>query len=177
MASAVRPRPLGRPARASRAHLSATHVVRPACLADVAEIHELVERYAAEGLMLPRTPDEISVAIDSYVVVVDQNDRVKACAALYEYSPSLAEIGCVAVAPDAQGLGLGSMAVRGAEAIARRRDIGELFALTLADGFFQSLGYAETTVARYPEKLARYDQLRAGGVDVVERSCFRKLAD
>ena len=175
MAPAIRPRPLERAPRTPRPHLSATHVVRPACIADVTEIHELVNRYAALGLMLPRTPEQIAEDVDAYVVVVDDNDRVKACAAMYEYSPSLAEIGCVAVAPDAQGKGLGSIAVRGAEAVARRRGIGELFALSTADRFFETLGYSETSVSRYPEKLARYDDLRASGVDIVPRRCYRKV--
>ena len=105
-------------------------------------------QYAAQRLMLPRTLEEIEADLDSYVVVVDANDRVKACAALYEYSPSLGEIGCVAVAREVQGNGLGSLAVRGAEAIARRRGIGELFAMTLTEEFFESMGYAATPVER-----------------------------
>jgi N-acetylglutamate synthase-like GNAT family acetyltransferase len=149
--------------------------VRPACASDVSEIHDLVALYAPQGLMLPRTHEEIAVDIDSHVVVVDENDRVQACAALYEYSPSLAEIGCVAVRPEAQGQGLGSLAVRGAEAVARRRGIRELFALTLTSDFFESLGYARANVADYPEKLAKYERLRADGVDVVPKECVHKL--
>lgn len=125
--------------------------------------------------MLPRTPEQIAADLDAYVVVVDQNDRVRACAALYEYSPSLGEIGSVAVSPDAQGMGLGSLAVRGAEAIARRRGIGELFAMTLTEVFFESLGYTETRVHRYPEKLARYARLRREGIAVVPRTCLHKV--
>jgi amino-acid N-acetyltransferase len=175
MAPALRPKPIERAARVPRPHLIATHVVRPACAADVTEIFELVNRYAALGLMLPRTGAQIADDIDAYVVVVDDNDRVTACAAMYEYSPSLAEIGSVAVAPAAQGRGLGSVAVRGAEAVARRRGIGELFALSTADRFFESLGYVETSISRYPEKLARYDDLRASGVAIVPRRCYRKV--
>ncbi len=173
LASAGRPRPL---APTPRPHLTTSHVVRPACAADVPAIHHLTAQYAADGLMLRRTPEEIADDIDSYVVVADRNDRVKACAALYEYSPSLAEIGCVAVERDAHGCGLGSLAVRGAEAIARRRGILEVFAMTLSDRFFESLGYTRTSVSRYPEKLSRYDALRARGVEIVPRACFRRDA-
>ncbi len=173
LAWAGRPRPL---VSTTRPHLTASHVVRPACAADVPAIHDLVARYAANGLMIRRTPEEIAGDIDSYVVVADGNDRVRACSALYEYSPSLAEIGCVAVDPDAHGRGLGSLAVRGAEAIARRRGIDEVFAMTLSHGFFESLGYTRTSVSRYPEKLARYETLRAHGVPIVPRACFRRNA-
>lgn len=159
----------------TRPHLSATHVVRPAHAGDVAAIHALVRRYAAQGALLPRTRRDIQAAIDDYVVVVDANRRVLACAALSGYSGSLAEVSSVAVARSAQGKGFGSMAVRAAEALARDRGVIELFAMTTAEAFFESLGYERSSVEQYPEKLARYEQLRAAGVDVVERACYRKL--
>lgn len=159
----------------TRPHLSATHVVRPAHAGDVAAIHAIVRRYAAQGALLPRTRRDIRAAIEDYVVVVDTHRRVLACAALSGYSPSLAEVSSVAVARSAQGHGLGTMAVRGTEALARERGIVELFAMTTAEAFFESLGYERSSVEQYPEKLARYELLRAAGVDVVERSCYRKL--
>lgn len=159
----------------TRPHLSATHVVRPAHAGDVAAIHAIVRRYAAQGALLPRTRRDIRAAIEDYVVVVDTHRRVLACAALSGYSPTLAEVSSVAVARSAQGHGLGTMAVRGTEALARERGIVELFAMTTAEAFFESLGYERSSVEQYPEKLARYELLRAAGVDVVERSCYRKL--
>jgi len=162
-------------ATTSRPHLSATHVVRPAHAGDVAAIHALVRRYAAQGALLARTRRDIQAAIADYVVVMDGNRRVLACAALSGYSASLAEVSSVAVARSAQDQGLGSMAVRATEALARERGISELFAMTSAEAFFESLGYERSSLEQYPEKLARYELLRAAGVDVVERACFRKL--
>jgi amino-acid N-acetyltransferase len=161
--------------RPHRPHLSATHVIRAAGLGDVEEIHALVAANAERGLLLARTVDEIALMVDDYVVAADANGRVLACAAIHEYSPSLAEIGSVAVSETAQGQGLGSIVVRGAEAMARRRGIDELFALTLADRFFESLGYEKTSLSRYPEKLARYDALARRGVDIVPKTCYRKF--
>jgi amino-acid N-acetyltransferase len=160
---------------ASRPHLSATHVVRPARAGDVGAIHALVRRYAAQGALLPRTRRDISRAIGDFVVVSDTKNRVLACAALSVYTPVLAEISSVAVARSVQGKGLGTIAVRGTEAVARERGIIELFAMTTAEAFFESLGYERSSVDQYPEKLARYEMLRAAGVQVVERSCYRKL--
>ena len=162
-------------ATTTRPHLSATHVVRPAHAGDVAAIHALVRRYASQGALLPRTRRDIQAAIGDYVVVVDANRRVLACAALSGYSNSLAEVSSVAVARSAQGKGFGSMAVRATEALARDRGVIELFAMTTAEPFFESLGYERSSVEQYPEKLARYEMLRAAGVNVVERSCYRKL--
>ena len=141
---------------------------------DSPDIHLLVSGFVDEGLLLPRSVQDIEAAIGDYVVVVDRHDRVQACAALVEYSPSLAEVASVAVARDAQGNGLGSMAVRSVEALARRRDVGELFALSLATGFFVALGYELTPLARFPEKVARNDVLAARGIALTPKACFRK---
>jgi amino-acid N-acetyltransferase len=140
---------------------------------DAAAILELVARYAAQGLMLPRTLEQIASRIDNYVVATDAAGHVLACAALEEYSPSLAEVSSVAVAPSHHGHGLGSQVVLGVERLARARDIEELFALSLTDHFFLSLSYEATTISRYPEKLARYDTLSRSGVEIVPKRCFQ----
>src|SRR4051812_49120179 len=149
--------------------------VRRASRADAGQILDLVTLYAGQGLMLPRTLDQIAARIDNYVVAADASGRVVACAALEEYSPSLAEVSSVAVAPSHHGKGLGTQMVLGVERLARARDIEELFALSLTDKFFLSLAYKPTTISRYPEKLARYDALSRSGVEIVPKRCFQKM--
>jgi amino-acid N-acetyltransferase len=148
--------------------------VRPARDGDVDDILALIAPHAAVGAMLPRSHEQVVADLPAYVVVCDRLDRVRGCAALYEYSPSLAEVGSVAVAAGARRAGLGSLAVRGVEALARQRGIDELFALSSSQGFFESLGYERTSVARYPEKLARHAALRALGVEIAPRTCYRR---
>ena len=159
----------------SRESASSPTTVRRATRADVPQILELVSQYAAEGLMLPRTFEQIASRIDSYVVSADASGRVVACAALEEYSPSLAEVASVAVAASHQGKGLGSQVVLGVERLARSRDIEELFAMSLTDNFFLALSYKPTTISRYPEKLARYDSMTKAGVEIVPKRCFQKV--
>jgi amino-acid N-acetyltransferase len=149
-------------------------VVRPAIRGDIDAILELVTSYAAEGLMLPRTREQVAMNIDNYVVATF-NGRVVACASLEEYSPSLAEVASVAVARSEHGKGLGTDVVLGVERLARSRDIGEIFALSLSDRFFLSLDYEPTSISRYPEKLVRYDKLSAQGVEIVPKRCFQKV--
>ncbi|HET6761612.1 MAG TPA: GNAT family N-acetyltransferase [Gemmatimonadaceae bacterium] len=156
---------------------SSKTMVRRAVRSDAGSILELVSQYAAQGLMLPRTLEQIATRIDNYVVVTDAGGRVVACAALEEYSPSLAEVSSVAVEPAHHGQGLGSQVVLGVERLARARDIEELFALSLTDNFFLSLSYKPTTISRYPEKLARYDTLSRSGVEIVPKRCFQKTLD
>lgn len=151
-------------------------VVRPANRGDIDAILELVSAYAAEGLMLSRTREQVAMNIDNYVVAVS-GARVIACAALEEYSPSLAEVASVAVARSEHGKGLGTDVVLGIERLARARDIGEIFAMSLSDRFFLSLDYEATSISRYPEKLARYGRMSAEGVDIVPKRCFQKVLE
>lgn len=149
-------------------------VMRPAMRGDVEQIFELVNGYVAEGLMLPRTAEQIALNIESYVVAV-KGGRVVACAALEEYSPSLAEVTSVAVSREEHGNGLGTQVVLGVERLARARDIEEIFALSLTDHFFLGLDYSATAISRYPEKLSRYAALSDAGVDIVPKRCFQKV--
>jgi amino-acid N-acetyltransferase len=160
----------------SQSEQSLRPVVRPANRGDVDAILELVSSYAAEGLMLPRTREQIAMNIDNYVVAIS-GCRVVACAALDEYSPSLAEVSSVAVARSEHGKGLGTDVVLGVERLARARDINEIFALSLSDRFFLSMDYAPTSISRYPEKLARYDRLSNDGVEIVPKRCFQKVLE
>ena len=148
-------------------------VIRPARRTDAEQIHQLVSQFVADGSMLPRTLGQIALSIDNYVVAV-KGQRVVACAALEEYSPSLAEVSSVAVTPSEHGNGLGTQVVLGIERLARARGIGEIFALSLIDRFFLALDYAPTAISRYPEKLSRYETLSNAGVNLVPKRCFQK---
>lgn len=160
----------------SRGQLSAPGTpVRRAAATDVNQITDLVAQYSAQGLMLPRTSQQIAACIDNYVVATDAGGHVLACAALEEYSPSLAEVSSVAVAASEHGRGLGTQVVLGVERLARARNIDEIFALSLTDDFFLSLSYEQTTISRYPEKLQRYEVLAKAGVEIVPKRCFQKV--
>jgi N-acetylglutamate synthase-like GNAT family acetyltransferase len=132
-----------------------TGIVRRARPADVRQIADLIAGYAAEGTMLAKAPAAIELALDDFVVVVDRRQRVLACGAVKEYSPSLAEVASVAVSRSAHGRGLGRSIVSAVETLARQRGIAELFALTLTPAFFEAVGYSVTDRARYPEKVRR----------------------
>lgn len=129
--------------------------VRPAREVDVMGVAALVNGYAAEAIMLYRSPESVRMALHDFIVAVDSADTVMACGALKEYSPSLAEVASVAVTREAHGLGLGTAIVAEVERLARKRGIDELFALTLTPRFFESAGYVIGDRALYPEKIRR----------------------
>ncbi len=165
------------PTRVARSVHAATPSVLRARLAqpaDVFAIAALIGQFTADGSLLPRSVADVIAAIDSYVVVPGPTGDVLACAALSEYSPSLAEVGSVAVSPAAQGHGLGSIVVRAVERLARLRGHRELFAISLADHFFAHLGYRSVGLDRYPEKIARYAVLSGAGTALVPKRCYAK---
>lgn len=129
--------------------------IRPARRADAAAIMQLVNGYAAEGIMLPRSLDSVMHAVDDFIVAVDVRGKVLGCGALKEYSPSLAEVSSLAIVREAQGTGLGKRIVRKVEELAAKRGVDELFALTLTPAFFESAGYVLADRAAYPEKIRR----------------------
>jgi N-acetylglutamate synthase-like GNAT family acetyltransferase len=149
------------------------YVVRRARAAEAAAIAELNNSFAAEGVMLYRTPRMIALAIDDYVVAVDDAGRITGCGALKEYSPSLAEVAAIAVSRDAHGLGVGRAIVRAVEQLAMKREIWEVFALTLQPEFFQAIGYLRVDRARYPEKIRR-DCLGCARRFACNETCFAK---
>lgn len=127
---------------------------RRARLADAPAIHALVASYAAEGLLLSRTEDEVRRRIGSFLVL-EEKGRLAGCAALEAYGADLAEIRSLAVVSSARGRGLGARLVQFALAEARRRRIARVFAVTSVTGFFLQQGFARTVRQSLPEKMAR----------------------
>ena len=121
---------------------------------DVAGIHRLVAHYAAEGLLLPRSEEEIRAHFARFLVLIEQ-EKLLGCVALEPYGAELAEIRSLAVDPEIRGRGLGTRLLRAALAAARRRKIARVFAVTHTPEFFGRQGFATSTRWAIPEKLAR----------------------
>ena len=147
--------------------------IRPARATEADAIARLNNHFADQHLMLRRTPEMIALAIDDYLVAVDERGRIMACGCLKTYSPSVAEVAAIAVSPDAQGLGLGRRIVTAVENLARKRGIPEVFALTLEPQFFEALGYLRVDRARYPEKIRR-DCIGCARRFACNETCFAK---
>lgn len=148
-------------------------VIRRALHTEADDIARLNNYFADQALMLRRTPEMIALAIDDYVVATDGRGRIVGCGALKEYSPSIAEVAAIAVSPSAQGLGLGRRIVDAVEALARKRSVPEVFALTLEPEFFEALGYQRVDRARYPEKIRR-DCIGCARRFACNETCFTK---
>ena len=113
--------------------------VRKAVMRDIAPILELINGYAANGIMLPRTEFEMSEAIRDFTVVT-LDGQLLGCGALHFYSPTTAEIRSLAVHEHAKTHGVGRKLVeasgRGSRAVRTRRRLR----FHLRCGFFQQSG-------------------------------------
>jgi N-acetylglutamate synthase-like GNAT family acetyltransferase len=153
--------------------MTADVVIRRARPADSVAIAQLIATFAAEALMLRRTPEMVELAIDDYVVGANTRGEVVACGALKEYSPSVAEIAAIAVSRAVHGCGVGKAIVSAVETLALKRGIYDVFALTLQPAFFVAIGYQRVDRARYPEKIRR-DCLGCARRFACNEICFAK---
>lgn len=148
-------------------------LIRPARPYEADAISRLNNQFADEMLMLRRTPAMVALTIDDFVVAVNSAADVLGCGALKEYSPSVAEVAAIAVSRGAHGQGLGRAIVEAVEQLAVKRDIYDVFALTLQPKFFAACGYAQVDRARYPEKIRR-DCLACARRFACDEYCFAK---
>ena len=74
--------------------------VRKASMPDIHALLELINGYAAKGIMLPRTEFEMSENIRDFTLVFSEG-RLVGCGALHFYSPTSGEIRSLAVDPEA----------------------------------------------------------------------------
>ena len=114
--------------------------VRKAVMRDIPDILNLINGYAAKGIMLPRTEFELSEAIRDFTVVL-QGEELLGCGALHFYSPSIAEIRSLAVHEHAKTHGVGRRLVRALVLEAQEYELDAVFAFTYVVEFFQRVGF------------------------------------
>jgi amino-acid N-acetyltransferase len=111
----------------------------------------LVNSYAAQGAMLPRSEFELAEDIRDFTLA-EADGEVAACGALHIYTPSAAEIRSLAVRPDIKGKGLGRAIVEAVEREARDYGLASLFAFTYVPEFFARLGFDRVDRGLLPQK-------------------------
>ena len=127
--------------------------VRPASLADVAGLQELIAPWVTTGDLLPRSEYDLSRHIKEYHVAVTPGGEIVGSVALKIYSPRLAELGALAVRADQQGSGLGKALCEALLAEARALGLREVFALTRKPLFFLRLGFTLAEREHFPLKV------------------------
>jgi len=126
-------------------------LVRKAAMRDIQPILDLINGYAARGIMLPRTEFELSEAIRDFTVVTS-GGVLMGCGALHFYSPTVAEIRSLAVAERAKIRGVGRKLVEALVAEADQYDLAAVFAFTYVVEFFEKVGFHQVERGALPLK-------------------------
>lgn len=127
--------------------------LRPATVADAPRIYELVNLFAGQALMLPKSQNQIYQNIRDFLVAVDGEEDVVGCGALHVLWDDLAEVRSLAVAESFRGKGLGKAIVRELLEDARRLGLPVVFALTYVPDFFKTLGFRLVDKNLLPRKI------------------------
>ncbi len=123
-----------------------SYTIGPAVQQDVPIILSLVNRYADENIMLPRTEESVRSTLEDWLVACDAGSdaggrTVIGCGSLVPLTEELVEVRSLAIADNQQGRGIGKEIVLALVAMAQERGFAEVCALTLSEGFFTRLGF------------------------------------
>ena len=126
-------------------------VIRPAQLSDIPALLRLINGYASQALMLPRTELELCESLRDFLVATDRGELM-GCGALHFYTQHMAEMRSLAVAPGKTRSGLGQKVARELLEEARRFGVDLVFAFTYVPGFFEKLGFQPVDRGALPLK-------------------------
>ena len=137
--------------------------IRSAATADVRDIRRLVDAYAGDGpRMLRKNMVTLYEDVQEFLVAT-QGPKVIGCGALHVLWEDLAEVRTLAVDPQVQRSGVGSLLLQALLGRARELGLKRVFCLTFATEFFGRHGFVEidgTPVEPqvYQQLLESYDE-------------------
>ncbi len=127
-------------------------VIRKAKLEDAGDIYNLINQYAKEGLLLPRSLNSIYENIRDFWVCELEGEFV-GCGALHIVWEDLAEIKSLAVSERHKGMGIGTKLVEACLKEAKELGVKKVFVLTYAQSFFSRLSFEEVEKVKLPHKV------------------------
>jgi len=127
-------------------------MIRKATIDDIKEIQELINFYAKQDRMLPRSLNELYENIRDFFVY-EEKGKILGCCGLHVAWENLAEIKSLAVDESQQKKGIGAMLAKQALEDAKKLKVKRVFALTYAPSFFEKLGFKKIEHAELPHKI------------------------
>ncbi len=150
-------------------------VVRKARMSDIPGLLDLINTYAASGVMLGRTEFELSENMRDFAVAFVAG-QIVGCGALHFYSPIVGEVRSLAVAPMLKTQGVGRELMRFLISEAQDYSLGAVFAFTYVPGFFQRVGFEEVERGVLPLK-AWKDCLRCAKFEHCDEIAVLRVLD
>ena len=127
-------------------------MIRKALISDVRSIQALVNAYADQGQMLPRSLNELYEDLRDFSVYETEGLMGGVCA-LHISWDGLAEVRSLAVQKEMMGKGIGSSLVK--ECLREAGELGatRVFVLTYRESFFRKLGFEAIDKKELPHKI------------------------
>ncbi len=126
--------------------------VRRAQLTDVALMMPLLEEYARQAEILPRTEDDVYRTIREWVVA-ETDTTIVGMGSLLVLWHNMAEIRSLVVNPAYHGQGIGRRVVALLMEEAQELRLKTVFALTRKPAFFFKIGFNLTRIEKLPRKV------------------------
>lgn len=127
-------------------------MIRKANIKDIKEIQTLINAFAKQDLMLPRSLNELYENIRDFWVI-EESKKILGCAALHISWDDLAEIKSLAVAKTKQGRGMGKILVNACLDEAKLMGARKVFVLTYKPDFFRKFGFKKVKSSNLPHKI------------------------
>ena len=127
---------------------------RHATFAEVEAMFTLINDFAAEGLMLPKSYSTLYEILPEFVVAVElETGKIAGCGALHCTWAELAEIRSLAVSKDFQRRGIGGEIVKRLIEDGKKLGVKKFFTLTYNTDFFASVGFEIVPKETLPVKI------------------------
>ena len=126
--------------------------IRTATIDDVGGILELIAPMEAEGILVKRSRELLEIEIAQFIVV-EKEDVIIACAALYPYAEANSgELACVVTHSDYRGGNRALRLLNAVESKAKQQGLDNLFVLTTVSAhWFQEQGFVEQPISSLPK--------------------------
>jgi amino-acid N-acetyltransferase len=132
--------------------MTTTVAVRKASEADIEKLYSIIQGYAEQGIMLPRTREMLRDQIDSFVVAEAENALI-GCGSLTRLGQDLVEIRSLGLTQGYKGHGIGRKLVEFLVEEARSLNVIKVMALTYEVAFFLKVGFTIVPKEIFPEKV------------------------
>jgi amino-acid N-acetyltransferase len=127
-------------------------IIRKANIGDIIHIHKLINHFAGQDKMLPRSLSELYETTRDFLVYEEEH-KVWGCVALHMVWEDLAEIKCLAIEEAKQKRGIAGRLLKRSLAEAKELGIKKIFALTYEVSFFKKYGFGEIDKSKLPHKI------------------------
>jgi amino-acid N-acetyltransferase len=127
-------------------------MIRKAKIEDIKQIQNLINLFAKQDLMLPRSLNELYENIRDFWVL-EEHKKIIGCSALHISWDDLAEIKSVAVAKNKQGKGIGKNLVLTCLDEAKQMGAKKVFVLTYKPAYFKKFGFKKVKTSSLPHKV------------------------